>query len=204
MAEELSPESKLYVKEEIEKVKKEVQSKATKTFTTVVMIVGLVTGMGVYKFAKSHIDTTIKDGLKQQGITELKSKAEEFVKEAEGLVADANNSYKTITDIEAQAEKSLSALKLNLKSQQVADPNGHAWIGGIKFVWGTETSVTDVNEWVDFKNSFDSNCFFVITTLPGYIYDMEPSRFHYQRLPVPVDKPGKPSVQPYCYVAIGQ
>lgn len=44
MAEELSPESKLFVKEEIEKVRKEVkedlkeaQSKATKTFSTVVV-----------------------------------------------------------------------------------------------------------------------------------------------------------------------
>ena len=54
MPEELSPESKLYVKEEIENVRKEiredvekVKSKATKTFTTVAIVVGLLTGLGV-------------------------------------------------------------------------------------------------------------------------------------------------------------
>jgi microcystin-dependent protein len=108
MPEELSPESKLYVKEEIENVRKEiredvekVKSKATKTFTTVVIVVGLFTGLGVYGLAVSYIDTAIKQGLEDKGITELKSKAEGLVKQAEGHV-------KQIEGHETQAQQSTS------------------------------------------------------------------------------------------------
>jgi hypothetical protein len=97
MPEELSPQSKLYVKEEIEKSRKEfredvekVKSKTTKTFTTAVIVVGFLTGMGVYGLAVRYMDAAISKGLEDKGIAELKSKAEGLVIEAEGLVEEVN------------------------------------------------------------------------------------------------------------------
>jgi hypothetical protein len=75
MAEEVSPESKLYVKEEIEKSRKEfkedlqdARSRATKTFTTVALIVGLLTGLGVVGSVIYYMSTTT--------IAKLESEAE--------------------------------------------------------------------------------------------------------------------------------
>ena len=109
MAEELSPESKLYVKEEIEKMRKEfkedlkeVQSKATKTFSTVAMIVGLLTCVGVYGIAAR----AIQKGLDETTIKELEG-------EAKKLVADANNSYKSIVEWEDKSKKLVEAMDGN-------------------------------------------------------------------------------------------
>ena len=106
MSEELSPETKLYVKEEIEKVRKEVKeeiekvkSKATKTFSTVVIVVGLLTGLGVYGLARDYMKTAINEGLTEQGIQKLKSEAEGHVQDINDCVVEANVSYKSIEDM---------------------------------------------------------------------------------------------------------
>ncbi|MFX0202814.1 MAG: hypothetical protein ACFFCW_42460 [Candidatus Hodarchaeota archaeon] len=196
MAEELSPESKLYVKEEIEKARKEikeeiekVKSKATKTFTTVVMVVGLLTGLGVYGIAKDYINTAVKDKLGEETLAEFEkniSKAEEsvadantYVEQAKGLVADVNDSYEEITKILAQANKDPNDLLISkLKSHQLAEPNGYAWIGDLKFVWGTRSSTHSKAQKFDFdpkkgvnnKSKYNfKECFTVITSLGGRI-----------------------------------
>ena len=117
MPEELSPGSKLYVKEEIEKSRKEikeevekVKSKATRTFTTVAMVIGLLTGVGVYGLAVKYMDDTIQKALDSKGVTDLKSKAQEFVDTAEGLVTNAENSYNKIVNYETDANYILSSL----------------------------------------------------------------------------------------------
>jgi len=226
MAEELSPESKLYVKEEIEKMRKEfkedlekAQSKATKTFSAVAMIVGLLASVGVYSLAKSSIKNAIENELEKTTIKKLgadandlvfkigslKGRAEESAKDAEGFVADANTyvqkaqeSYKKIIGYETDVEKLSELLKLK-RFDQLGDSNDYAWVGDTKFVWGTEMSKPGV-EWFDFKDSFDNNCFFVITTLPGYVYDMNESGFKYQRMTA-IDKPGEK--HQFWYMAIG-
>ncbi|MFX0200377.1 MAG: hypothetical protein ACFFCW_30025 [Candidatus Hodarchaeota archaeon] len=78
MAEEVSPESKLYVKEEIEKSRKEfkedlekAQSRATKTFATIGMIVGLLAGVGVW----SSTIIYVKDRMSNTTIAKLESDA---------------------------------------------------------------------------------------------------------------------------------
>lgn len=104
MAEEVSPESKLYVKEEIEKSRKEIKeevekvnSKATKIFSTVAIVVGLITGLGVYGNAKFYIKNTIEDKLGRDTLAEIE---ENKIK--------AKNSYSKIVEYEAEAEKILS------------------------------------------------------------------------------------------------
>jgi len=104
MPEEVSPESKLYVKEEIEKSRKEIKeevekvnSKATKIFTTVAIVVGLITGLGVYGNAKFYIKSTIEDKLGRDTLDEIE---ENRIK--------AKNSYRKIVEYEAEAEKILS------------------------------------------------------------------------------------------------
>ncbi|MFX0201655.1 MAG: hypothetical protein ACFFCW_36540 [Candidatus Hodarchaeota archaeon] len=96
MVEELSPESKLFVKEEIEKLRKEfeqdikeAQSKATKTFTVVALIIGLLASVGVLKLAKDHAnevlsDTTIKTIVADAN--ELKDSCKESLDEATSYV----------------------------------------------------------------------------------------------------------------------
>lgn len=115
MPEELSPESKLYVKEEIQKSSKEfkgeiekVKSQTTKVFTTVVIVVGLLTGLGVYGGAKNYINKAVNENLEEAGITELKSKAQELVEKINSHEAQAKKSYNNIAGIETQAEKILS------------------------------------------------------------------------------------------------
>jgi hypothetical protein len=124
MPEEVSPESKLYVKEEIEKSRKEIKeevekvnSKATKTFTTVAIVIGLVTGLGVYGSATHYISTSIQDKLGAETMAEFEARiiqANQFVIAAKDLVDDANNHvegakklYNDIADIEARAQSIL-------------------------------------------------------------------------------------------------
>lgn len=120
MPEELSPESKLYVKEEIEKMRKEfkeevekAKSKATKTLSTVAIVVGLLTGLSVYGGAQTYIDTAISKGLEEKGITDLVADVNNYVEQAEGLVADANNSYNSIVEWEDKSKKLVEAMDGN-------------------------------------------------------------------------------------------
>ncbi len=104
MPEEVSPESKLYVKEEIEKTRKDIReevekvnSKATKTFTTVAVVVGLITGFGVYGSAKNYINTAVEAKLGTETLAEI-----------ENNKIQARNSYKKIVEYESKAERILS------------------------------------------------------------------------------------------------
>jgi microcystin-dependent protein len=104
MPEEVSPESKLYVKEEIEKTRKEIKeevekvsSKATKTFTTVAIVIGLITGLGVYGSAKHYINTAVEANLGTDTLAEIQNNRDK-----------ARNSYKQIVEYEKDAEKILS------------------------------------------------------------------------------------------------
>lgn len=124
MAEELSSESKLYVQQEIEEVRREMReerekakSKAAKTFTTVAVVLGLLTGIGVYGLAVNYIDAAIRRGLEEKGIAELKSKAEDLVDVAEDLVgkihsheAQAKQASSDIADIKENAEQILPSI----------------------------------------------------------------------------------------------
>ena len=182
MAEEMSPESKLYVKEEIEQIRKEfkedlkeVQSKATRTFTTVALIVGLLTGLGVYL----GLDYTISKALDETSIKELTAKIEGYEKEA-------NASFTRLKNFE------------NNLSENRAEINGCAWVGDIKFVWGTEKSTIDTGQTFQFKHGgFDNACFTVITNLPGDVFGEGKTKFTFDRMN---DYGGS---RPFTFVAIG-
>ena len=124
MPEELSLESKLFVKEEIEKIRKDikeevekVKSKTTKTFATVVVVVGLLTGLGIYGSVTSYISTTIQEKLGEKAMANFNERLEEMTKnveETKGLVAEAKshverakNSYNEIVEYEKKTEKIL-------------------------------------------------------------------------------------------------
>ena len=103
MPEEVSPESKLYVKEEIENVRKDIReevekvnSKATKTFTTVVIVVGLITGLGVYGSAKYYINTAVEAKLGTETMAEFEEHR-----------IQAKNSCNEIVKYETKAEEIL-------------------------------------------------------------------------------------------------
>lgn len=188
MPEELSPESKLYIKEEIEKVRKEfkgdlkdAQSKSTKIFSTVAMIIGLVTGIGVYL----GINNSIKEKLNESGLSKLVENAE-----------DAND---TIQGIKISVEQNFpELLKLkNFGQKEVQD--GYAWVGNIALIWGTRTSTKDTTEvfpigWDCFKN----DCFTVLTSLAGEVVISEDNKnFRFDR----VD--GYSGSHKFTYLAIG-
>ena len=130
MAEELSPESKLYVKQEIDQVRREMRqetekakAKAVRTFTTFAVVLGLLTGAGVYGLAVKYIDAVIRDAVTAEGIAKLKSKAENLVKgitelnsSADDLVDVAKDRVKRIHEHEAQAKQSASDIG-NIKSE---------------------------------------------------------------------------------------
>jgi len=207
MAEELSPESKLYVKEEIEKVKKEfkedlkeAQSKATKTFTTVALIIGLIASVGVYGLAKSSIKNTIEDELGKTTIKNLETDASELVVgienlegQAKGLVKGTNKYVKQARDdidkIKVEVESQLSKLKteqIHQHHQYVVpgDPNGFTWIGDIALIWGTRTSTKSGGE--EFRigwDHFPNDCFTVLTSLAGAVDIMDDNKnFRFTRL----------------------
>jgi hypothetical protein len=158
MSEEVSPESKIYVKEEIEKIRKEfkedlkeAQSKATKTFTTVALIVGLLTGVGVYGF--------FVNCLKSQLIVKLES--------------EAKASHENILGYEAELIK--------LKPQ-VGEYGGYAWVGNIKIVWGTAKSkTTSKAEQFNFVEKFNK-CFGVVPGLAGYVKSCNETGFEFKKL----------------------
>lgn len=114
MAEDLPPESRLYIKEEIEKVRnhfkeevENVKSYVTKTLTTVVIVVGLLTGLGVYGLASNYIDKTIQDWAEKTGDAAMKKKVEDaevllsFINsqadESKEIVAAMNNHTHSIS-----------------------------------------------------------------------------------------------------------
>ena len=119
MAEEVSPESKLYVKEEIEKSRKEfkedlekAQSKATKTFATVALIVGLLSGLGVYGLVKDYIEDTISNTT----VKTLEADANDLHDKIVVYEKDANSLLDNIVVYEQQVEKFASKEELsNLK-----------------------------------------------------------------------------------------
>ncbi len=131
MAEEVSPESKIYVKEEIEKSRKEIReevekvsSKATKTFTTVAVVVGLVTGLGVYGSAQHYISTTIKDALGTETLREFetnKTKAEQNMIDVKSQMAEAKSNVQEII-----ALKKIVYLPLGTILPSMLDPNSFA------------------------------------------------------------------------------
>lgn len=208
MSEELSPETKLYVKEETEKVRKavkeeveKVKSKATKTFSTVVIVVGLLTGLGVYGVARDYMKTAINEGLTEQGIQKLKSDAEGYVEDINGYVTDAIILGERVTslleDYETRMQISLtdannhvaelSDLKTKLAEHQIAEPNGYAWIGDIKLVWGMRRSTRSGKQEFKFdpENDYSSEynfkeCFTVITSLGGRV-EKNPKSFSLDR-----------------------
>jgi len=180
MPEELSPESKLYIKEEIEKVRKEfkddlkdAQSKSTKIFSTVAMIIGLVTGIGVYL----GISNAIKGRLDDAGITKLVYEANKLVESAE----DANDA---IQDIKISVEKDIPMLKEMKSFDQKEVQDGYAWVGNIALIWGTRTSTKDTAEvfpigWDCFKN----DCFTVLTSLAGEVVILKDNKnFRFDRV----------------------
>lgn len=92
MPEIVSPESKLYVKEEVEKAKKEIKediekanSKAARTFTIVGAVLGILTGVGVYGLAANYVKTAIKDGLTTTAIIQLEDDARTIVREVKEI-----------------------------------------------------------------------------------------------------------------------
>jgi len=185
MAEELSPESKLYVKEEIEKIRKEfkdelkeAQSKSTKIFGTVVLIVGLLASLGVIHSARGYTDAAVENAVEKEfgkealeRFDEQRVELEEDLKKAEGFVADSNDAYREIAYILEKARKGPNDLLIStLKLQQLASAEGYAWIGGIAFIWGTRTSTSDATEPFNIGfNHFPNACFTVITSLPGEV-----------------------------------
>ena len=60
-SEELSAEIKLYVKEQAEKYRNE----ALEVFSAITLIIGIVTGLGVYGSAKAYIDGLVQAQLKK-------------------------------------------------------------------------------------------------------------------------------------------
>jgi len=134
MPEELSPESKLYVKEELEKVRnefkeglKDAQSKTTKIFSTVALIIGLLASMGVYGLAKSSIKNAIEDELSKTTIKKLETDAnmilveiESFEGQAKELVTDANTYVKVARDDIDKLKSELLVEIENLEAQAKA------------------------------------------------------------------------------------
>lgn len=228
MPEELSPESKLYVKEEIDKVREKIEeqvkdtkkaieeqvkkarSGSMRTFSIVTAVVAFLVGVGVYGSAVKYMDKAISKGLEDAGLTES-------VKRAEELVADANRSnaaigkmkeqaglsIKSINDIEKEAEKKLSEMG---PGKQLVDPNGYTWVGDIKVIWGTEMSERDRGETFEFEDQgFPNACFAVITNLPGTIYEPDSPKYqpntHFRLDRIGDLRGGGPRV--FTYVAIG-
>lgn len=182
MAEELSPESKLYVKEEIDKIRKdfkedlkEAQSKATKTFTTVALIVGLLAGVGIWSSNMLYI----KDKMSTADITIL--------------MEDAKAKHEKILGYEAYANDFLS----KLTSNRLTEKNGYVWIGDVKFVWGTVDTTARDNQVISFgEHRFPNACLAVIPELPGDVDKFTPTEFTYNRLD------SYPNVN-FTYLAIG-
>lgn len=78
----------------------------------------------------------------------------------------------TLRNIEADKEQANEILSGMQNFNQFADKNGYAWVGSIKFVWGTRDSTKDKDERFPFKLggkseefNFKNECFTVVTSL---------------------------------------
>lgn len=216
MPEDLSPEAKLYVKEEIEKSRKafneevdKVKAKATKTFSTVVVIVGLLTAVGVYGSAKTFMTSTINtkiqeainganipEEIKKTVKTELGYDAEKTVEDLKNKVKkDAENAGKFVEEARASRDE-IVRYHAGLKKFQRAEQNGYAVIGDIKFVWGRRKSTGAFKQRVRETFRFDPDpktsqpgeysfkeCFIVIPSVPGVVEvsEINETGFSYKR-----------------------
>lgn len=101
MAKEVSPEEKLYVKEEIEKTRKDFKedlekasSKTTRTFSMLALILGILTGLGIYGLAGKYIDSVIQEKTNQTAMAKIKEKMDILNKNI-GETEDEINKLKT-------------------------------------------------------------------------------------------------------------
>lgn len=111
MSEELSSESKLYIRDTVEELRKEfkadlesVKSKTTRVFSAIVLVVGLAASLGVYGLATQYIKKAISEGLSDDAVFKLKEKAKDshdmivqWAAEAETLVSKLRNKRLTVT-----------------------------------------------------------------------------------------------------------
>ena len=123
-------------------------------------------------------------------------------KEAIGpkIVEEAEATLKVLREDKNRAEDILSDMKY---FDQLADKAGYAWVGSIKFVWGTRESTSDDDQEFSFKPNgksdelnFKNECFTVITSLPGSIR-ADKTKFTFNRMN---DYKGNHS---FTFVAIG-
>lgn len=121
------------------------------------------------------------------------------IEQAEGFLSDIEKN-------KAAADQLLSDLKI-ANFNQLADKDGYAWVGSIKFVWGTRKSTKDGAEQFLFKPAgksdelnFKNECFTVITSLASTSgrVKCEPTRFTLDRVN-DYDK-----IQVFTFVAIGR
>jgi hypothetical protein len=98
--EEVSPDVKLYVKEQAEEVKRSikddienVRAATTRTFSMVAVVVGLLTGFGVYKLATDYIDASIEKVLEEKSVQQMTDEIKTTLKSVKEMKAEIQTIY---------------------------------------------------------------------------------------------------------------
>lgn len=112
----------------------------------------------------------------------------------------------TVEELEQNKKKADTIMSSMYKFDQVAEKDGYAWVGSIKFVWGTRKSTSDNYEPFLFKPNgksddeynFKNKCFTVITSLPGDSFICEKTSFKLDRINAYGGQ------RDFTFVAIGQ
>lgn len=178
MPEELPPEFKLYVKEEMEQLRKSIKEdvekskiSATRTFSTVAGVVGLLTVIGAYGAAME----AIRSKLEITAITELEKRASESVIQ--------------IGEQRTKAEEQSGDISKILEKLKEADfevasggPSGYVRQRDVTLVWGEGKSNTDDDQEFYFAKPFEDKCFFVVTNLGGQSKDCTKTGFKFNRI----------------------
>ncbi len=112
MPKAVSPEEKLYVKDEIEKIRKDIKedlekasSKTTRTFTILACIIGILTGAGVYGLASRYVDDSIKKSIESIGLAAIRKNAQSCLDYIENKKKEVDESSKIISKIADSAEQ---------------------------------------------------------------------------------------------------
>lgn len=208
MPEELPPEFKLYVKEEIEQVRKSIKEdvekakiRSTKILSTVAVVVGLLTALGVYQAAvrnvqqaienvNEEISTMLEDKLKEENVTEMLDKISLWHGQAAAK-------HEKMLQMESEAGPILDKLREGLELYS-DDRSGYVRHRDVTLVWGKVKSTEDKGQKFELHKSFDVDCFIVVTDLAGRTTECSETDFTFDR----VD--GYSGGIDFSYLAIGK
>jgi hypothetical protein len=107
MADDISPEVKLFMMEQLSEFRKENDAKlekatrhGTAVFTAIAALIAILTSLGVWQFGTSSVETAVTKWFQQKGFTELDTNAHRLVRDIQSRSETAEIAFSHIQNFE--------------------------------------------------------------------------------------------------------